>query len=123
MKNVLFKETNDRILELNLEGIEHYKNVSGKNFTLDFENGIETIKKDLLKNVEIKKHKELRGKFVQHYGNVNMCKINGIWLKLTTIKNIIPKQFLVYDSQDKKFFKISNLEKTQFAIISGFRFL
>ena len=123
MKNVLFKETNDRILELNLEGIEHYKNVSGKNFTLDFENGIETTKKDLLKNVEIKKHKELRGKFVQNYGNINLCKINGMWLKLTTIKNIIPKQFLVYDSQDKKFFKISNLEKTQFAIISGFRFL
>ena len=123
MKNVLFKETNDRILELNLEGIEYYKNVSGKNFTLDFENGIETTKKNLLKNVEIKKHKELRGKFVQNYGNINLCKINGIWLKLTTIKNIIPKQFLVYNSKDKKFFKISNLEKTQFAIISGFRFL
>ena len=123
MKNILFKETNDRILELNLEGIEYYKNVSGKNFNLNFENGIETTKKELLKNVEIKKHKELRGKYVQNYGNVNMCKINGIWLKLTTIKNIIPKRFIVYDNQGKKFFKISNLEKTQFAIISGFRFL
>ena len=46
MKNVLFKQTNDRILELNLEGIEYYKNVSGKNFNLDFEKGIETTKED-----------------------------------------------------------------------------
>ena len=123
MKNVLFKETNDRILELNLEGIEYYKNVSGKNFNLDIENGIETTKEDLLKNIEIKKHKDLIGKFIQNYGNVNMCKINGIWLKLITIKNIIPQRFIVYDNQGKGFFKISNLEKTQFAIIAGFRFL
>ena len=122
MKNVLFKETNDRILELNCDGVEHYKSVNGRNFDLLFENGYETTKEELLKNVEIKKHKELFGSFVKNYGNKNLCKINGIWLNLTTIKNIIPKRFIVYDHQNKGFFKISNLEKTQFAIIASFHF-
>ena len=122
MKNILIKKTNDRILELNCAGVEHYKSVGGKNFNLVFENGIETTKQELLKDVEIKKHKELRGHYVKNYGNKNLCNINGLWLNLNSIKNIIPKQFIVYEHGNKGFFKISNLEKTQFAIIASFRF-
>lgn len=122
MKNILIKKTNDRILELNCEGVKHYKSVTGKQFDLVFENGIETTKQELLKDVEIKKHKELRGCFIKNYGNKNLCNINGLWLNLTTIKNIIPKRFVVYNHENKGFFKISNLEKTQFAIIASFRF-
>ena len=69
MKNILIKRTNDRILELNCAGVEYYKSVSGKQFDLIFENGTETTKEELLKNAEIKKHKELRGHYVKNYGN------------------------------------------------------
>ena len=124
VKDIHYKTDNDPFLcfECNINKFEYWNNYKQKNFNMKFENGIEISKKELMLNKEIKKHKELRGMFLSGYGNMNLINIHGHWIPLKTIQNIIPERFIIYDFIDG-FMKISNLDKTEFAIICSYKFV
>jgi len=124
MDEILIKKVNyDRnVYQFHKSEINTIKKNKHKNFDLEFSGGIKTTKKELLLNVEIKLHKELFGKYIKGIGNRKLCKIKDKWVNLRDVKNIIPKNFIIYDITKDRVIKISNLEKTNYLLIASFEF-